>query len=80
MPDERETKRKSLQEMRADTMAGQSAWSCPQCHSNSWRVTNTWYSHGNKKRLRKCRNCGTPVNSCEVILPDGYSLQVVDKT
>lgn len=70
--------RKSLQQMRIDAMAneGQNAWACPTCGCRDFRVTNVWYSGGNKKRLRKCRNCDEPITTCELPVPDGFALQV----
>lgn len=59
--------RRSLQQMRIDAMAseGKNAWACPSCGCRDWRVSNVWYSGDAKKRLRKCRNCGTPATTVE---------------
>lgn len=71
--------RRSLQRMQADAMIneGKSAWACPTCGCLDWRVSNVWFSGSNKKRLRKCRNCDTPATSCEVLIPDGFKLEIV---
>lgn len=70
--------RRSLQQMRSDALAeeGKNAWGCPSCGCLDFRVTNTWYSGANKKRLRICRNCGTPITTCEIPVPDGYLIQI----
>ena len=41
---------------------------CPNCGCRDFRVTNTWVNaDGTKRRLRKCRHCGYPIHSSEVI-------------
>jgi hypothetical protein len=41
---------------------------CPECGCRDFRVINTWYNaDGTIRRLRKCRHCGRPFHSSEVI-------------
>lgn len=74
--------RKSLEQMQIEAMRneGKSAWACPTCGCQNFKVTNTWFLGDNRKRLRKCRNCGEPITTCEIPVPDGYSLEVKKNT
>lgn len=65
--EESETKaRKSLAQMQLEaSQNGGGGFGCPQCGCCDLRVANVWVSQGVRKRLRKCRNCGTPVNTVE---------------
>jgi hypothetical protein len=67
MDDQERKPRRTLQQMQVDAMTneGNNGWGCPKCGCCDLRVTNTWVSQGVRKRLRKCRNCGTPISTCE---------------
>lgn len=70
--------RKSLQQMHAESLLneGSDVWQCQQCGCRNFKVTNIWFLGDNRKRLRKCRNCGVPITTCEIPVPDGYTLHV----
>jgi len=73
-------KKKTLQQMAIDANTGEDgrlSIACPQCGCCDSRVTNTWNSGGSRKRLRRCRNCGTPITTFELPIPDGYEVRVV---
>lgn len=66
--------RKSLSQMAIEAGSG---IVCPQCECRDFRVTNVWTSGGSRKRLRRCRNCGTPITTLELPIPEGYEVRVV---
>lgn len=81
MNDEQRPK-KSLAQMALEANTsedGKLAIVCSQCGCRDSRVTNTWTSGGSRKRLRRCRNCGNPITTLEIPLPDGFDVQVVPK-
>ena len=43
---------------------------CPECACEDFRVTHTDVLDGYRKRLRRCRHCGYPVNTVEFVLRD----------
>lgn len=73
---------RSLQQMQFETLLSQckaGGITCPACGCKDFRVTNTWLGHDVRKRLRRCRNCGEPVNTLEVAVPEGHKVKVVPK-
>ena len=65
--------RKTLEEMAKEAAAGSTGGSliCPQCECRDFRISNTWITAGGlRKRLRRCRNCGYPINSIEFVVND----------
>lgn len=75
-----ERARKSLEQMHIDAITNQHgllAILCPACGCRDSRVTNVWTVGGTRKRLRRCRNCGTPITTFELPIPDGYDVRVV---
>lgn len=70
--------RRTLAEMQNEALLGEGdgGLKCPQCQCRDFRVSNTWKQGKYIKRLRKCRHCGYPVNTCELEIPDGHELEV----
>lgn len=80
IPSEGERPRRSLKKMQLDAITNQHgllAISCPACGCRDSRVTNVWTVGGTRKRLRRCRNCGTPITTLELPIHDGYDVRVI---
>jgi DNA-directed RNA polymerase subunit RPC12/RpoP len=63
-----ERPRKTLAQMAAEAQKESTAGKivCPHCGCQDFRTTNTKVdSDGYRKRLRRCRHCGYPVNTIE---------------
>lgn len=62
--------RKSLAQMAAEAQkeSTEGKLVCPHCGCVDFRVTNTSVVNGFRKRLRRCRHCGYPVNTIEFVM------------
>lgn len=67
-----ERPRKSLAQMAAEAQqeSTQGKIECPHCGCQDFRTTNTKVVDGFRKRLRRCRHCGYPLNTIEFVLRD----------
>lgn len=64
--------RKSLAQMAEEAQRESTSGKivCPHCGCVDFRTTNTKVVDGFRKRLRRCRHCGYPVNTIEFVLRD----------
>lgn len=67
-----ERPRKTLAQMAAEAQqeSNQGKIECPHCGCQDFRTTNTKVVDGFRKRLRRCRHCGYPLNTIEFVLRD----------
>ncbi len=57
---------------------GQNPWACRSCGCINWKVKDSRFNGAEpKKRERMCRNCGEPMTTYEVPVPEGFKLAIV---
>lgn len=67
MTDERRTLAE-LRKIAAEEESAAGVGGCPDCGCRDFRVTNVWTNKdGSRRRLKKCRHCGRPVHTTEVV-------------
>lgn len=68
----KQRKKKSLAQLAAEAQENshEGKLVCPDCGCQDFRVTHTIPADGYRKRLRRCRHCGYPINTVEFVLRD----------
>lgn len=74
MTEEDQKPRKSLSQLQIEAICneGIGKLECPQCGCVDFKVTSSWVLHKVRKRIRRCRNCGMPLTTMEVVVEDDF--------
>lgn len=60
---------------------GRDPWACRSCGCCHWEVSDSRHvAGGPRRRWRVCRNCGEPMRTLEIPVPEGHTVQIVPES